>query len=109
MYAQPTTTVTVRRGTTTDGFADVVDTGTPIRTGLPMSILQQRRASTGPAESRVQQVAWFTGRTHADADVQPGDQLIDERSGVAYRVDDAAVAPSTVAPADLVVQLRRVA
>lgn len=109
MYGQATTTVTIRRGTTTDGFGDTVDTGAAVATGVPMAILQQRRAVTVPADGRVQQVAWFTGRARADLDVRPGDQLSDERDvGVSWRVDDVYRAPSPVTTSDVVLALRRV-
>lgn len=106
MYAQATTTVTVRRGTSTTALGDVVDTGASVATGLPMSILQQRRAVTVPADARVQEVVWFTGRTRADADVRKGDQVQDERTSVTYRVDDVYRVPSAVTTPDLTLSLR---
>lgn len=109
MYAQATTTVTVRRGTTVDGFGDEVDTGAVAATGIPMSILQQRRAVSVPSDGRVQQVAWFTGRANAGTDLQVGDQLQDERAPtVFYRVDDVYPGGSPATTPDLTCSLRLV-
>lgn len=107
MYAQATTTVTVRRGTSTDGFGDVVDTGVTVATGVPMSILEQRKTVYSPEDGRVQQVRFYTGRAAADAGIQVGDQL-EDAAGADYVVDDVTRAASPITTNDLRVDLRRV-
>lgn len=107
MYAQATTTVTVRRGTSTDGFGDVVDTGSTVATGVPMSILEQRKAVYTPEDGRVQQVRYYTGRAASDSGIQVGDQL-EDAAGADYVVDDVSAVASPITTGDLRVGLRKV-
>lgn len=108
MYAQPTATVTVKRGTSTDGYGDVVDTGATVATAVPMSILEQRKTVTGPTDAMVRQVRWYVGRAASDAGIQVGDQLEDETTGDAYVVDDVSQTASPIATNDLRLDLRKV-
>lgn len=107
MFAQATTTVTVARGTTIDGFGDVVDTGATVLTDVPASIIQASKIVKVHADGRAQRVRIYTGRVRADVDIRAGDQLTDA-DGNLYVVDDAFVQPSPFATHDLRLDLRRV-
>jgi hypothetical protein len=108
VYAQATATVTIKRGITTDGFGDVVDTGVTVATGVPMSILTQRKTVYTPEDGRVQQIRYYTGRASADTDLRVGDQVEDEATGAGYVVDDVDQTSSPVTTNDLRVDLRKV-
>lgn len=107
MYGHHTALVTIRRGTTTDGFGDVVDTGTAVATGVPMSILEQSRSRQVPAEERYGAQTRFTGRCASTVDVRAEDQVEDQDTGTVYVVDDVYAPPSPVAalPARLAMRL----
>lgn len=107
MYAHPTTTVSVLRGSTTDDFGDAVAADTVAASGIPASILEQRRTVFVREENRVQQVLYATGRVPGDTDVRPDDRLRDEVSGDTYRVDSVSRVGSPVQMNDLRLDLRK--
>lgn len=107
MYATPTTTVSVLRGTTTDGFGDVVDGTTVAASGIPFSLIERTRTVFVPADNRVQQIAIITGRGPATMDVAAGDRLRDERTGLLYVIDNVSSQQNPAIMPDIRLDLRR--
>lgn len=107
MYAYPTTTVTVLRGETTDALGDTVSADTVAASAMPFSLLEQRRSVYTPADNRVQQVRYFTGRAPGDADIRLGDRIQDESTGDTYYVDTVTQVGSPVTLNDLRLDLRK--
>lgn len=106
MYAFPTTTVSVLRGSTTDDFGDTVAADTVAASGVPFSLLEQRRGVYTAVDNRVQQVRYFTGRAPADADILVTDRIMDEATGQVYFVDTVTQVGSPVTLNDLRLDLR---
>jgi hypothetical protein len=107
VYAQATTTVTIRRGTTTTDLGDTVDTDTTVVTGVAMSIVQRSRAVQVPATDRVQQLSWHEGRARADLDVRAGD-ILEAADGSRYTVQDVHTAASPITTTDRRIALHRI-
>lgn len=106
MYAFPTTTVTVLRGSTTDAFGDAVAADTVAASAMPFSLLEQRRNTYIATENRVEQVRYFTGRAPGDADIRISDRIRDELTGTVYFVDTVTRVGSPVTLNDLRLDLR---
>lgn len=89
MIATPTTTVDVLRGTTTNGYGDVIDADTVVAgmTGLPASIIEQRQRSHQPKDSEDRIIRYFKGRMNHGLDVRKGDRLRDA-GGTVYIVEN---------------------
>lgn len=107
MYAHATTTVSVLRGSTTDAFGDAVAADAVTASGVPASILEQRRRTYVAAENRVQQVLYYIGRVPGDTDIQLQDRVRDEATGDVYRVDSVSRVSSPVQMNDLRLDLRK--
>lgn len=107
MYAIPTTTVTVLRGTTTDDFGDTVSADTVAASAVPFSLLEQRRSVYTAADNRVQQVRYFTGRAPGDCDIRLGDRIRDEATEDVYHVDTVTRVGSPVTLNDIRLDLRK--
>lgn len=106
MYAFPTTTVSVLRGETTDAFGDAVSADTVAASGVPFSLLEQRRSVFIATDNRVAQVRYFTGRAPGDSDILISDRIRDETTGVVYFVDSVTRVGSPVTMNDLRLDLR---
>ncbi len=109
MNAVATTTIAVLRGTSTDGYGDVVDGSTAILSGVPASILEQRRTVATEADPTPRAVITYTGRVSAGTDIADGDRIRDERTSAVYIVDSAHLVASPAMTNDLRLDLRRVA
>ncbi len=109
MKAVATTTVAVLRGTTTDDYGDVVDGSTAISTGVPASILEQRRFVATEADPTPRAVITYTGRVSAGTDIRDSDRIRDERTSAVYIVDSAHQVANPAMTNDLRLDLRRVA
>ncbi len=107
MYAHATTTVSVLRGSTTDVFGDTVAADTVAASGVPASILEQRRTMRTAADDRVQQVLYYIGRVAGDSDIQLQDRIRDEITGDTYFVDAVSRVGSPVQMNDLRLDLRK--
>jgi hypothetical protein len=107
MHAIPTTTVTVLRGTSTDGFGDTVSADTVAASGVLFSLLEQRRSVFTAGDNRIQQVRYFTGRAPGDADIRLGDRVRDESTGDTYYVDTVTLVGSPVQVNDIRCDLRK--
>jgi hypothetical protein len=107
MYAIPTTTVSVLRGTTTDDLGDVIDNLTVAASGIVFSLIEQRKTVFVPSANRLQQVMIAIGRGPADMDVTAADRIKDERSGLIYVIDNVSRVQSPVTMNDVRLDLRR--
>jgi hypothetical protein len=107
VHAVPTTTVTVLRGSTTDDLGDTVAADTVAASGIPFSLLEQRRSVYVAVDNRVQQVRYFTGRAPGDSDILISDRIRDETTGTVYQVDSVTQVGSPVQMNDLRLDLRK--
>jgi hypothetical protein len=106
MLAIPTTTVSILRGTSTDGYLDVVDNLTVAASGIPASMLEQTRTTTRPADRRRQVVRYIACRIDARNDVRPDDRIKDERTGLIYSQDNSLHNNGVVVSTDIKLALR---
>lgn len=107
MYTVATTTISILRGTSTDIYGDTTDTATVAASGIPASILEQRKTTFTPADNRVQQIGFFTGRVSQLVDVRIGDRILDERTGTIYVLDNISTVSSPVLGNDSRLDLRK--
>lgn len=107
MIGRATTTVSVYRGTTSDGFGDEVDdNNTPAATGVIASLIEQSRQVFVAAENRFTRIRMVTGRVTGDVDVIETDRLKDERTGKFYLVEAVSQPQLPTAIADKRLDLR---
>lgn len=107
VIAVATTTVSVLRGTTTDPYGDVMDSDTPIVTGLPISIIEQRRKVFTADNPDPRTVRYITGRVGSGTDIRVNDRLKDERTGYVYAVDEIGDPMNPVIATDIQLDLKR--
>lgn len=107
MLARATTTLSVLRGTSTDGYGDEVDTDTIVATGIPASLVEQTRRVTSRDDPTPRIVRYAVGRVTAGTDITDQDRLRDERTGDTYIVDAVSSMNSAAIAADLRLDLRR--
>lgn len=107
MLARATTTISVLRGTSTDGYGDDIDTDTPFATGIPASLVEQTRRVTTRDDATPRIVRYAVGRVTAGTDITDQDRLRDEQTGAVYIVDAVSAMNSAAAAADLRLDLRR--
>jgi len=103
----PTTLVSILRGSSTNTFGDTIDTPTVVASAVPMSILEQSRATTKRASDRAQTVLSFLGRCSPSVDVRQGDRLLDT-AGSTYVVHAVSRESNPIAPQDQRLDLERV-
>lgn len=107
MLARATTTLSVLRGTSTDGYGDEVDTDTIAATGIPASLVEQTRRVTSRDDPTPRIVRYTVGRVTAGTDITDQDRIRDERTGDTYIVDAVSAMTSAAVAADLRLDLRR--
>lgn len=107
MISRATTTITVLRGTATDGYGDETDTNTPVATGIPASLVEQTRRVTTRDDPTPRIVRYAVGRVTAGTDITDQDRLRDESTGAVYIVDAVSSMNSAAVAADLRLDLRR--
>lgn len=104
----PTTTVAILRGETIDEYGDPVDSDTPIRAGVPISLIERDQRVYVPAESRTTIVRHVTGRARPGTPIRERDRLRDERTGSIYLVEAVSRSGTVIGSPDLRLVLRRV-
>ncbi len=104
----PTTTVAVLRGETTDEYGDPADSDTPVRGGVPISLIERDQRVFVAAENRTTIIRNVTGRVRPHADIREQDRLRDEATGSIYLVEAVSRSASVVGAADVRLTLRRV-
>lgn len=80
----PTTVVDVLRGTTTNTYGDPIDANTVAISGLPMSIIEQRRTVFGPNQSQDRVVRTHKGRAAKGSGLLKGDRVRDRTTRQVY-------------------------
>lgn len=108
MISVPTTTVTILGDGGTDSWGDQVDGDTVLASGIPASVLEQRRLVTTPDASRVQTILYYTGRLPHGTVVSIDNRLLDERTGHIYIIDSVSTVGNPVIKNDVRLDLRRV-
>lgn len=108
MQAIPTTTISILRGTTTTGAGDVVDSLTPVYTGIPASIMERNRLGIDSQEQDPRVYRYTTCRLPAGTDIVDTDIVLDETTGKRYAVSAVSVLSSFVHVPDLRVDLKYV-
>lgn len=104
----PTTTCAILRGETTDEYGDPKDSDTPVRGGVPISLIEREQRVFVAAENRHTIVRYATGRVRPHADIREEDRLRDERTGSIYLVEAVSRPQSPIGRADVRLVLRRV-
>lgn len=88
MNAVANTTVAVYRGTTTDDHGDEVDGDTPLRTGIPASLIEGRPRQVESGTSGTPRVIrGATLRVDTTEDIKRNDRIKDEKTGQFWRID----------------------
>lgn len=106
----PSTTVSVLRSVSAqNAWGDDVDTNTPIATGLPAAVVEDKQRSYLASEQRGGVVEYFAIRFRPGTDVREGDRLLDERSTAIYQVDTVSIPQSFVGIPDVRCMTRRTA
>lgn len=83
----PTTTASILRGTTTDGYGDPQDASTVVESGLPASILDPVASVRTQGDTDPRVVRNTTIRLPPGTDVREDDRVLDETSGRIYAID----------------------
>lgn len=108
MNAPANTWASIYRGTTIDSHGDVIDdNGTPVSTGVPLSLVERAALVTRKDETTPRIVRQITGRVTRGTDVQAGDRIrtADERWLI---VDAVTPSNSQILPGDTKLTLRHV-
>lgn len=103
----PTTTVSIFRGTTVTAADDVVDSTTPLYTGVLASIMERTRLGVDSNTQEPIVTRFVVGRMVAGIDIQPDDRIQDERTGLYYAVADVGNLSSPVHTPDIRLDLKR--
>ena len=107
MIARATTTVSVLRGTATDGYGDETDATTAVYTGIPASLTEQTRTVTTRESPTPRVIRYTVGRVTAGTDITDQDRIKDERTNEIYIVEAVSSMNSAAVAADLRLDLRR--
>lgn len=103
-----TTTATILRGTTTNGYGDEQDNDTVAASGIPCSIIEQTRFTQDKSTDTPRVVRYVTGRMYHGTDVRAGDRIRNERDSVVYIVDSVTSPEHAAIQPDIRLELRRV-
>lgn len=96
----PTTTVRVERGEGVDEYGDPVDFPATVRTAVPVAVSETRQRKFQPTDQRDTLVEEYVIRARPGFVYKEGDRLIDERTGIVYRVQQVAVSPALIGASD---------
>jgi hypothetical protein len=108
MLARPNTLVSILRGTTTNVHGDVVDGSTPQYQHIPVKLSELNRLDTDPTSGRARTIHHLVARCGADVDIQDGDRLLDEQTGLIYALSSVSAPRSAMSVNDLRLDLQRV-
>lgn len=108
MLFQPTTTVSILRGSADDTYGDPADNSTVASSGIPASILERDRQSTDRATGTPRTVRYVTARLPAGIDVTEDDRIKDETTGSIYWIGSVSQLSSFVGTNELKLDLRKV-
>jgi hypothetical protein len=97
--------VSVLRGTFTDGYDDVHDTVRPVAVDVPASLILATQTVVSPETGRSFDVQVMQGIVRRAVDVQKGDRIKDQATGLVYTVD-AVTQSGAFIPADKRLKMR---
>ncbi|MFE3031576.1 hypothetical protein ACFXKY_07995 [Streptomyces canus] len=106
MQAVANTSISILRGTETDGFGDERDTNTPIATKIPASLVEQTRRVSGRENPTPRIVRYAVARVPARTDITEDDRVLDERTGTKYIVEAVSGMANPAIEVDRRVDLR---
>jgi hypothetical protein len=103
------TSVTVFRGTTTNAYADVIDSDTPYIQGMPVTLVETGKRVQDPSTPTPRTVRQITCIVPQWAGILDTDRLMDERTGDKYIIISVTKPPTLIgAPVDITLGLKRV-
>lgn len=110
MQAIPTTTVSVLRGTnpTPTPAGDLIDSLTPVYTGVPASLMERNRTGIDSQTQDPRVYRYTICRLPAGTDVNDQDLILDETTGKRYAISSVSTLSSPVHTPDLRLDLRYV-
>jgi hypothetical protein len=108
MYEIATCKASILRGTSTDAYGDVTDTGTVIASGIIASIRESSRTVFDPSTQTPRVIRTIDCRLPSGIDVVNTDQVRDDTYGITYIVAGVTVPRQPGFAADLEVQLKRI-
>lgn len=118
MIALANTVVDVLRGQTTDAYGDPADVDTVVVAGVPISLAQLKKRTTGgkdwstddqrPVSGVDRATSHFIGRASVGTDIRDGDRLRVRPAGPIYLVEGVGGSPGVGIATDLRMDLTRV-
>ena len=111
MYALASTTCSILRGTTTNGWGDVIDDpdATVIASGVSVCLDVTNTNAFDPTTQQIRTIRSIHGAIQSDIDITANDRLRDDATGVIYIVESVT---DTLGPGfvgDLEMVLKQVA
>lgn len=100
------TTLSVMRGTTTNGYGDVTNVGLPLYQGIPAAVVESGKTVFDNATQRPSTIRTTKCVVPDWADILTTDTLQDETTGSYYMVEDVMTQPSLGPPPDKILTLR---
>jgi hypothetical protein len=100
------TTLSVLRGTTTNGYGDRTNVGVPLHTGIPAAVVEKSKQVFDRDSQRFQTIRTSMCVVPDWADILDTDTLMDETTGNFFMVEDIQIQPSLGIPPDKILTLR---
>lgn len=105
MYSRATTTVSIYRGQVEDEWGDVIDTDTPVATGVLASILEQKTYSATEVTTQPHNYRYARLRVKKGTDIQVNDRIYDERLNQTWTITNISPYQNPVVGQDLRIDL----
>jgi hypothetical protein len=106
VIARATTTISITRGETADGYGDATPNNSPLYQKVPASIIEQTRRVFTYDSPTPRTVRYYIGRVGAGTDIRNNDTILDEQTGVTYLVDDFSQPSNPTRAVDIKLDLR---
>lgn len=108
MWALPTTTVTILRGTSIDEYSGTISNESTVASAVSASIMEQGRTVDDPNSGTPRVIRIVTGRVASTEDVKRNDRLRDEGTNLYYMVTSVRQVQNPIVTMDKVLELMRV-
>jgi len=96
----------ILRGVTTQNeYGDDVSTDAVYKSGILGSVIERTRTNFDPQSSRIVTLRQLTGRFAHGTDIQDGDRIKDEKTGIIFLVNSVSMPTSVVNKPDLILDL----
>lgn len=106
MNASTTVSILRTADTNVDEFGDPVDNDSLSASGVPFELHEFDTRESDPTTGEPRVIRFIIGRCYPTVDIQRGDRVRDERSGVTYVVDGVSRPQSPVGTPDPRIELR---